>query len=193
MDPNDQNKNDGSDNNQSPINQTSVDGFISPRMAMNDGVVPSPNMGGAGVYNKDNVSQQLSDAQNVKPAKNGKGAKAALAIFIILFIAAAAGAGYFYWQYDSFKKDLNAQKAATQSLRTQLTGAESAAETQVTQSEADLQEQVDYATSLNTVANQLKMQCGSACSSITIPVAPTPIPTPTPTPTPTSIPTVEDI
>lgn len=184
MDPNDQNKNDGSDNNQSPINQTSVDGFISPRMAMNDGVVPSPNMGGVGVDNKDNVSQQLSNTQNVKPAKNGKGAKAVLAIFIILFIAAAAGAGYFYMQYGSFKKDLDTEKATAQSLRAQLADAESATETRVTQSEADLQVQVDYATSLSTVAGQLKTQCGTACNSIIVPTAPTSTPTPTPTPTP---------
>jgi alkaline phosphatase len=182
MDPNDQDKSDG--NTQIPVNQPSVDGFISPRMAMNDGVTPSPNMGGFGVDNQD-VSQQLSNALNVKSAKVGKGSKVALVIFVILFIVAGVGAGYFYMQYGSTKKDLDTEKVTTQSLRTQLTGAESSAETTTTQSEADLQVQVDYAASLSAVATQLKTLCGTACASVVIPVLPTPTPTPTPTSTPT--------
>jgi uncharacterized protein HemX len=176
MDPNDQNKNGVGSTNQNPASQISVDGFISPRMAMSNGVVPSPN-----VDNKADVGQQLTDVLNTKPVKNSKGSKAVLAVFVILFIVAAAGAGYFYWQYGSFKKDLDAEKATTQSLRTQLTGSGSAAEALVAQNESDLQIQVDYATSLNTVANQLKTRCGTSCNNIVIPVAPTPTPTPTPT------------
>jgi uncharacterized protein HemX len=169
MDPNLQNLN---DNNSRPAGPGSVDGFApstpvsTPPTDSNLAAMPPVATMGSNLGSRAEAGQQLLNNMPAKAAQAGRGSRAITTIFLVLFLLAAAGAGYLYWQYDSAKKDLTTEQAATQSLRTQLSDTQTSAAEQAT----DLQTKTDFITELGTIAQQLKTQCGTGCNSITIPV-----------------------
>ena len=162
-------------NNAGGFTGGSVDGFrpvSAPRSptAQNQNVAFGGTQAPVGDPRIESAMQALKST-TVK-TKSGKGLKIVLALFIILFLAALGGAGYLYMQYDTTKSDLATEKATAASLRTQLSSVQAAADLATQNGETALEEQTDYAASLNAVATQLKTKCGSACSAITIPTAP---------------------